>query len=630
MFKLYTQPLFLILLPAIQWMWVIGIVLWQATGLASQPPAPPAGLTARGYDSHIELHWNQNAEPNLNGYRIYRSENGKDFQFLKFVGQLNDSAIDFIGEHNRTFEYKITAQNNAGEESDFSHPAQAATFEMSDDELLTMVQQYTFRYFWDFAHPVSGMARERNTTSTVTTGGTGFGIMAILVGIERGFISKEEGVERLLKIVQFLENADRFHGAWAHWMNGATGKVVPFSQYDDGGDLVETAFLIQGLLTARQCINGDTPNEVTLRQKITWLWETVEWNWYRKGVQNVLYWHWSPNYGWQINHEIRGFNEAHIIYILAVASPTFAVPVTLYHEGWAGNNYLNGNTFYGYPLAVGPYRGGPLFFAHYSYLGFDPRFKKDSYTNYFNQNTYHTLINRAYCIENPENHQGYGPNSWGLTASDDPWGYLAHEPVPAKDNGTIAPTAAIASMPYTPQWSMAALKHFYRNLGAGLWGKYGFYDAFNPDQNWFAHSYLAIDQGPVIAMIENYRSALLWDCFMANPEIQQALNQIGFVADSTVVTPVLDSFPGKSGLLIYPNPASDFVSVQWPFFNKVKNVKGELLNLTGHALMDVFLTKADAGNGGFYLNTESLANGLYLLRLSWSDGVALKKILILK
>jgi len=607
---------------------VVGVVLILPFLSAAQP-SPPTGLTAEGYDSHIELTWDQNAEPNLTGYNIYRSENGGNFNLLKFVGKLEQSTIDFIGEHDRAFDYKITAKNSAGEESGFSGLVQAATFEMSDEELLTMVQQYTFRYFWDFAHPVSGMARERNSTSIVTTGGTGFGVMAILVGIERGFITHGEGVERLLKMVDFLQTAERFHGVFPHWMNGATGEVVPFSQFDNGGDLVETAFLVQGLLTARECLSGNSPEEIDLRDKITQIWETVEWNWYRKGVQNVLYWHWSPNFGWQINLPIRGFNEAQIIYVLAIASPTFPVPVNLYHDGWAGGNYSNGNTYYGYPLEVGPNKGGPLFFAHYSYLGFDPRFKKDSYANYFNRNVAHSLINRAYCIDNPENHEGYSGACWGLTASDDPWGYLAHEPTASRDNGTITPTAALSSMPYTPVQSMAALKHFYRNLGADLWGEYGFYDAFNQDQNWTASSYLAIDQGPIIDMIENYRTGLLWNCFMANPEITEALDNIGFVTDSTLITDINELVLDKAGLHIYPNPASGLLTIEATLSLPSEKVKLELMDLAGHKLKAVFLNQIlENGKLGFQLDTANLDNGMYLLRLQTPQGTAIRKVLV--
>jgi hypothetical protein len=401
---------------------------------------------------------------------------------------------------------------------------------ISDEELLTLVQQQTFKYFWDFAHPVSGLARERNSSgNTVTIGGSGFGVMAILAGIERGFITRLEGVNRLAQIVDFLTTADRFHGVWPHWMNGNTGQTIAFSTKDNGGDLVETSFMAAGLLTARQYLDPNAYYEGLLYNKINILLDEIEWSWYTRGGQNVLYWHWSPNFGWDMNMQVRGYNEALITYFMAATSATFPVNAAVYHQGWArSGNIINGKNFYGIPLPVGYDYGGPLFFAHYSFLGLNPTNLSDQYANYWTQNANHTLINRQHCIVNPYNHIGYSADSWGLTASDDPWGYLAHEPTPARDNGTITPTAALSSMPFTPEESMQALHHFYYTLGDKLWGEQGFYDAFNPGQGWWANSYLAIDQGPIIVMVENYRSGLCWDLFMSAPEVQAAMIKLGF------------------------------------------------------------------------------------------------------
>ena len=399
---------------------------------------------------------------------------------------------------------------------------------VSDDALLTMVQQQTFKYFWDFAHQASGMARERNTSGDiVTSGGSGFGIMAIIVGIERSFITRQQGLERMDRILTFLESADRFHGAWPHWMNGNTGDVVPFSANDNGGDLVETSFLIQGLLTFRQYLDPNVTGESALIDRINNLWETVEWNWYTQGGQNVLFWHWSPDKQWVMNHRIRGYNEALITYFLAAASPTHSIDASVYHEGWADNGAIRNNkSFYGITLPLGYDYGGPLFFAHYSFLGLDPRNLQDEYANYWTQNVNHTLINRAYSADNPKNFVGYSADNWGLTASDNHQGYSAHSPT--NDLGVITPTAALSSFPYTPEESMEALKFFYYTLGDRLWGPYGFYDAFNVTEGWTADSYLAIDQGPIIVMIENYRTGLLWDLFMSSSEIQVAKNKLGF------------------------------------------------------------------------------------------------------
>jgi len=400
---------------------------------------------------------------------------------------------------------------------------------IADDELLTLIQKQTFKYFWDFGHPVSGLARERNTSGDiVTSGGSGFGIMTIPVAVERKFITRAQGLERMQKIVGFLKDKTQtFHGAFPHWLNGATGVVVPFSTKDNGADLVETSYLIQGLLTARQYFNETSTAETALRTDINKIWNAVEWNWFQKDKENVLYWHWSPNYNWDMNHQIKGWNECMITYVLAASSPTHPITKAVYDNGWTSNgSFVNGREFYGTKLPLGDDYGGPLFFAQYSFLGLNPTNLTDKYTNYFTQNKNHTLINYNYCKTNPKSYYGYSDQNWGLTASDIPDGYNANSPT--NDKGVITPTAALSSFPYTPVESMKALKFFYYKLGDKLLGEYGFRDAFSLDQLWFADSYLAIDQGPIIIMIENQRSALVWNLFMSNPEIKTGLKTLGF------------------------------------------------------------------------------------------------------
>ncbi len=400
--------------------------------------------------------------------------------------------------------------------------------EITEEALLTKIQEETFKYFWDFGHPSSGMARERNTSlNTVTTGGSGFAIMSMIVGVERNFITRAEAVGRWDKMITFLENADRFHGVWPHWLDGDTGTTKPFSAKDNGADLVETSFLLQGLLTLRQYLDASNEVEENLISRITKLWEEVEWTWFRKNNEDALYWHWSPEYNWDINLKISGHNETLIVYILAAASPSYSIPKEVYINGYARNgNIINGNEYYGTNLPLGSSSGGPLFFTHYSFLGLDPRNLSDQYANYWEQNRNHSLINRAYCIDNPQDYVSYSSECWGLTASDNHAGYSAHSP--NNDLGVITPTAAISSIPYTPEESLEAIKFFYYILGDELWGEYGFFDAFNPTESWIADSYLAIDQGPIVCMIENYRSALLWDLFMSAPEVLNGLEKLGF------------------------------------------------------------------------------------------------------
>jgi hypothetical protein len=512
------------------------------------PPSTPTGLRAAAAERHVDLVWERNREQDIERYVIQRSDDGITYRDVGVQHAGFTRYSDWIGEPGRRVQYRIAASDRRGHMSPMSASVTAATRVLSDDELLDMVQEAHFRYYWEGAHPVAGLARENipGDDDLVATGAAGFGIMAILVGAERGFVTRQMAARRLLRIVEFLERADRFHGAWPHFLNGNTGKVIPlFGPADNGADLVETAFLAQGLLAARQYFGGADTTERTIARKITQLWEGIEWNWFRRAPDSeFLFWHWSPDQAWTINHPLIGFNETLITYILAIASPTHAVAPSMYYTGWAsqseravnyrrgwgqttdGDHYGNGRAYYGITLPVGVGVGGPLFFTHYSFLGFDPRALTDRWTNYFENNRALARINQAYAIANPGEYRGYGANAWGLTASDDPWGYGAHEPKPGQDNGTISPTGALASFPYAPDAAAAALRHFYRDLGSQLWGELGFRDAINRSEGWIAPIYMGLNQAPVTVMIENHRTGLLWRLFMANPEIRRALDGI--------------------------------------------------------------------------------------------------------
>lgn len=415
----------------------------------------------------------------------------------------------------------------------------------TEDQLLDSVQYQTFKYFWDYAEPVSGLARERfhpdgaypqNDAHIVTTGGGGFGVMAILAGIERKFITRQEGMARLTQIVDFLERADRFHGIWPHWLNGETGEVKPFSKKDDGGDLVESSFLMQGLLCVRQYCDQENSSEKALAERIDKLWREMEWNWHTNNTNN-LYWHWSPNYNFEMNFAMQGYNEVLITYVMAACSPTYPISPEVYHHCWARDGAIKaGDQYYGLDRVLDHYSGndspvGPLFWAHYSYLGLDPRNLEDRYGNYWKLNRNHALIHYRHCVENPNNFAGYGEDCWGMTSSYSPnkdggIGYASHRP--DRDIGVISPTAAVSSIPYTPEESLAAIRGFYKNYGELLVGPAGFYDAFRPSDGWVAPRYLAIDQGPMVVMIENYRSGLFWELFMSCPEVKVGLDRLGF------------------------------------------------------------------------------------------------------
>jgi hypothetical protein len=416
---------------------------------------------------------------------------------------------------------------------------------LTDEEILNLAQKDAFKYFWDYAESNSKLARERYHTDEpfvdehlVTTGGSGFGLMTILVGIERGFVARGEAVTRLNTALTFLENAGRFHGAWPHWMNGTNGDVVPFGTIDNGGDIVETSFLCQGLICIREYFKNGSAEEQALALKADNLWKGVEWSWYTKG-ENAMYWHWSPNYEWQMNFKLEGYNECLVTYIMGAASPTYPIPSAAYHEGWARSGAIvNSATAYNIPL-IFKYNGttsvGPMFWAHYSYLGLDPRGLSDQYANYWDLTQNHARIMYTYCVTNPVGWIGYGENCWGLTASytrnaNGTVGYTDHRP--GNDRGVISPTAALSSFPYTPQESMKALRFFYESEAwkSRLIGVAGPYDAFSPHHDWVTKRYLAIDQGTIAPMIENYRTGFLWNLFMQAPEVQTGLGNLGFTS----------------------------------------------------------------------------------------------------
>ncbi|GJM62666.1 glucoamylase family protein [Persicobacter diffluens] len=506
----------------------------------------PLNLTAKGYDSHVELRWEAESDVTTN-FEIYRTINGE-----KTLAGRTDRLfyMDFIGQ-DKTVDYEVRSIGTDGH----SDPvfASATTLTFTDEELLEMVQEYTFRFFWEGAHPVSGMTPERIRNNNapgnvVAAGGSGFGFMAIPVGVERGYISREQGIERMTQMVDFLLMAERHHGAYPHWMNGTTGETVRFGEKDDGADIVETALMVQGMVAANQYFNQQSTEELSIREKVAEILKGIEWNWFRQQDDYHLTWHWSPNYGFEKNLKVSGYNETLITYILAAAEGAHKIPPVVYFEGYTkGNSFLNGNTYYNkYLLPLGKDFGGPLFLSHYSFTVIDPSDLEDNFTkstegfnNYMEQCRNHTLINREYCIDNPHQHEGYSDKVWGLTASDNPWGYLAHEPG-TRDNGTITPTAALGSIAYTPEESMAALKHFYRELGPQIFDLYGFRDAFNPGENWVASDYICIDQGPILVMIENLRTGLLWKLGMNSPMIKSGLTNLNFEWDESkygILTP---------------------------------------------------------------------------------------------
>jgi hypothetical protein len=512
----------------------------DARGADAHAPAAPAMVAVKGYERHFDIQWKAVNEPSIAQYVIYRAMPGEPLRAIGVQRYGVNRFTDYVGDAHATATYRISARTSSLRESALSAPATATTHPMSDDELLSMVQEASFRYYWEAAEPTSGMAREctPGDDDVIAVGATGFGIMAMVVGSERGFARREDVVERMLQITKFLATADRFHGAWPHFLSGRTGHTLPvFGIYDDGADLVETSFLMQGLLTARQYFSGSSERERELQAAITALWQGVEWDWFRATPEkDALYWHWSPRYGFHIANRLEGWNEVMITYMLAIASPTHAVPPQLYETGYtaqrANHSYGDRKSYYGIQLDMNytPGSPGPLFFTHYSYMGYDPRGWHDEYADYFANNRNEALVSQAYSVANPLHRKGYGADEWGLTAVDGPYGYREYKPF-TEDDGTLAPTGAIGAYAYAPEQSMLALKHFYRDLGAQVWEIYGFRDAFNEQENWYSGITMGLNQAPMAVMIENGRTGLIWQAFMSNPEILKMRQAIGLKPD---------------------------------------------------------------------------------------------------
>ncbi len=493
-------------------------------------------MVATGHRMRIDLRW-EGQEPDL--YEVWRS-NSADGRFKRIaVGHGLPLFSDFVGRDGVVRYYRVRAVRNSSETRDgrqygeFSATVRGESVAEEREAFLTGVQAAGIRYFTDYAHPVSGLGREwgrvnppHHVRRVCALGASGMGLMNMVVGLERGLLPAAETRQLLLRILRFVqEKAERYDGALPHWLDGTTGKTIPFARIG-GADIVETAFFMQGLLVVREYFAGTDAVDTEIRTRADAVWRDVRWDRF-VDKKNRLYWHW-PIEGRKRPLLITGSNEGHIAYLLAVASPTHPAPDAVYHDGWVGTHRVLNKDYYGVRLEVGRPHGFPLFWTHYSYMGLDPRGLRDKHVrDYFDHHRNAALVHWHHAKENPGGFEGYGPLRWGLTSSSGPDGYGGWSPV-HKDNGTIAPTAALSSMPYLPEQSLAMLEDLYAERGADLWGEFGFYDAFNDSRNWTAKGFwIGIDVGPIAPMIENHRTGLCWKLFMQAPEIKAAVARLG-------------------------------------------------------------------------------------------------------
>jgi hypothetical protein len=609
-------------------------IRFVATGFVA-PPAPAA--EARGFERHLEVRWD--AAPVLGAERVrVERQVGASWRLAGEAGPADGCFVDWVGAPGLSSSYRATAFSWNLLASPASATVGATSATPSGEGWLDMAEEEAFRYFWVYGHPVSGLARERYGSGDIcATGGTGMGLMALIAGCARGWAPRADVAARVRSILDFFANrATKYRGAFAHWVNGSTGATIPFdAPTDSSGDIVETSYLIQGALATRQFFVGSDTTETAIRALATGLWEGVDWDGYRpSSTSKTIWWKWSPTDGFGDSFPVAGWNECMIVYVLAKASPTHPVPAYCYKQGYSRDGAMvNGKTFWGYPLWVGADYGGPLFFAHYSFLGFDPRYKRDQWCDYFTQNLNHTVIDRQYCTLNPGNYPGYSDSTWGLTASDNPWGYGVQAPY-SGDNGTLTPTAPLSSMPYAPAQGLAALRGMYRRFGQKLWGPFGPWDAYNPGQNWYSGSYIAIDEGPIAVMIENSRSGLLWQRFMLNPEMAPMLDSLGFVPDYPVDVPGPEAPAGRLDLAARPNPSRGATTIEY-LLPAAGPVTLAVFDLQGRRLATLADSVERAGQhsvawSGTDAAGRTLGAGIYLVRLQAGGASVTLKLLRLR
>jgi hypothetical protein len=496
---------------------------------------PPQNLVTRSGDKSIVLHWDTRDQTNLSGYRVYRSS-AKDGPFSPATAGLTTSPsfADLSVTNTLDYFYRVIAVSQGGEESLPASIGPVAPHVFAkDDEFLDYIQQTGFDYFWYEANPSNGLIRDRTRPGAACSiAAVGFGLTAIGIGIDHGWITRAQGSERVARTLKtFVEKPQGpaaygtigYNGWFYHFLDMDTG--VRYTRFNTEVSSVDTALLLGGVLYAKQYFAGTNAQETTIRILAERIYDRLDWDWMAR-KSDVLSMGWHPETGF-LQATWNGYNEAMLLYCLGLAASNHPLPPSAWSR-WAGSYTWATNR--SEPFIT----FGPLFGHQYSHCWIDFRNQADAYVgprcpSYFENSRRATLAQREYCIANPAGHLGYGSNIWGLTACDGPGGYSARGANPVQnDDGTIAPTAAGSSLPFTPEYSLPALRCFYDQFRTNLWTGYGFRDAFNLRANWWGPDVLGIDQGPMVIMIENYRSQSVWRTFMQNPEVQRGLRRAGF------------------------------------------------------------------------------------------------------
>jgi hypothetical protein len=512
----------------------------------------PVGLVQRVGDRSVILHWAPVVDSGLAGYHVYRAPAATGLFAQHSVTLRTNHFVDFEVDNDATYRYRVRAVDLAGRESHDSTTISATPKALDDEAFLDLVQRTAFDYFWYETNPANGLIKDRSSDPSLSSiAAVGFGLSALTVGIDRGWISREAGRARVLTTLTFLWNsphgpepdATGYKGFYYHFLDMQTGRRDGDSELST----IDTALLLGGVLHVQQYFDQADATEDQIRALADAIYRRVEWPWMQVRAPKVCH-GWTPERGFLL-YDWGGYNEAMILYLLALGSPTFPI----HPEAWAAwTSSYAWETHYGHAFVVFP----PLFGHQYSHVWVDFRDIQDPYMrdkglDYFENSRRATLANRAYAIANPHGWADYGENVWGLTASDIPSSYRARGAPPGEsDDGTITPTAVGGSLVFTPRESLAALRYMYTTYRTRLWGPYGFKDAFNPSIKWFASDYLGIDQGPFVLMLENYRTGRIWNVLMPHAAIQRGLKRAGFMP--VTATKKVQTIPDIAPLTLQP------------------------------------------------------------------------------
>ncbi|MDM7914397.1 MAG: glucoamylase family protein, partial [Candidatus Eisenbacteria bacterium] len=503
---------------------------------------------------------------------------------------------------------------------------------LTNEALLDTLQRTAFDFFWNEANPANGLIKDRSTPgSACSIASVGFGLSAILIGIDHGWITRDEGRARILTTLETFWNGPQgtapdgmigYKGLFYHFLDMNTATRT----WDCELSTIDSALLFAGILDAREYFTTDDPVDVQVRTLADSLYYRADWNFFRNGNPGILM-GWRPGTGFAGFGQWVGYNEAMILYILAIGSPTHPVPASSWNTWTSGYHW---QTQYGYTYVIFP----PLFGHQYSHCWIDFRYIQDAHMRgrgitYFENSRRATLAQRNYCIANPFGHIGYGANLWGITACDGPDGYAAHgAPPPQNDDGTIAPTAPAGSIPFTPDESLAVLQNLYDNYRAMLWGPYGFRDAFNLDRGWWDTDYIGIDQGPIVLMIENYRTGAVWERIERNGDVQWGLHLAGFdvatgVAGATAASPRLLLHPAS------PNPLTSDSELAFELPAPGRAVL-TLVDVTGRECATLLDASLPAGSHVARIDPSRLPSGIYYARLIFGHEARATRCLVLR